>query len=1248
MKEPVSSSPLLLLRTLGEVCLDGATPALASRRKELTLLAFLARRAPRAAKRAELASLLWEDRADTKARQSLRQALLDLKRLLGPGLLLDGDLVRLESGLRVDTRAFEDALAAGSPAAAVEWWHGDFLAEMDDVGGEAFRGWVEAEREGLRRQLGMAYEQLVRECGTQGDRVAQLAHAERWAELRPGDEAAQRAVVEALAAAGRPGEARARHATAAARLRAEFDTEPTPSFARLGERLGRVLHPPGARRMGSAALFTPDLVGRDDALAELRAAWTSVRAGACVTVLVEGDPGIGKSRLCDDFLLEPGLGGASSVLLATHGRRSAGAADQGALPHLLAPLAGAPGLGGTGRPALAALAELVPGIRERFPDLPPSPAASADLGEVIAEAVGAVADERPVILYLDDLGALDTASRSALTAALRVAGSGVLAIVTARSEDADGPSDLARMRALPGVRRLTLAPLSITHVHAMLTSMLAVAPGDQDRLAERLHAEGGGNPSYTVEIVSALVEDGSLTAGPTGTWQLSAPAERQLPLPRSLRDAVGRRIELLDHDRQAVLEVAAVLGRVFRRDLLAVVAEREVWATEAALGDLLTRRLIRRVPGAEDTFEFVNELVPRVTYERIAPKRRRELHLAAAGAWRERRAEPDAALAAAYHQSRARAAGRRRRGPWRAAVGAGLLAGVALLTGMWAMGAERRATLATLLTRPAATLAPNRIVVAPLVNRTGDSTLAPIGDLAADWIARGLTQTAQFQVVDPRTAWITAKLVTQMPLLLRPAEVAVGLAEETGSGLVVSGSYYREGDSLRFEVQITDVLSHKLTRALNPVSALIGDAASVIPTLARRTVATVATAVDTQSAGMAAGLSQPPSYQAYDELGRAWESFWRDDTADVFQRTARVIALDSTYMPPRLMAAYVRSLSGQWPTVDSIVRGIERQRSRLTPAENAILDGLRANLQGDRPARVRAARDLARRTPGSFEGLTLLAEMALSVDDPRQSLDALSHVDPDRGFLLFSPIYWQTMAKALHQLGRYDEELKIARQGSRRFPHDLGPQVALIRAFAALGRADDAERELRRALRGDPDRDFDLGYRALTAAAELRSHGHVADAARVLGALRLTAPMGAPTRATPALDRIDGDLLYEARRWGDARTRYAEVLVRYPLDIESLVGVGTASGRLGDVAGARRVDSTLAAWPHPFALGRTTYGRARIAAVLGDSAAAITLLERSFREGFPAVSIWERHTHTELDFQGWAGYAPFRTLMGLP
>jgi tetratricopeptide (TPR) repeat protein len=274
--------------------------------------------------------------------------------------------------------------------------------------------------------------------------------------------------------------------------------------------------------------------------------------------------------------------------------------------------------------------------------------------------------------------------------------------------------------------------------------------------------------------------------------------------------------------------------------------------------------------------------------------------------------------------------------------------------------------------------------------------------------------------------------------------------------------------------------------------------------------------------------------------------------------------------------------------------------------------------------------------------------MALSVDDPGQAIEALSHVDPDRGLLLFSPIYWQTMARALHQRGQYVEELQVAREGVRRFPNELGPQIGLIRAFAALGRIEDLTEEMARPLAADPDAEFDASYRLLGAAAELRTHGHGREADRLLGSVRLP-PVLSPVAGTHAeVDRIGADLLYEAGRWADARRRYAESFARHPTDLESLIGVGASAARVGDRTEAARVEQQLATWAGPFPLGRNTYGRARIAAVLGDSAPAVALLGQSFHEGYPVVSIWERHVHSDRDFAGWNSYAPFRTLMGLP
>src|SRR5947209_1041103 len=100
---------MLHLHTLGDVRLDDASgETLSRRRKPLILLAFLCRPAPRAVPRAELAALVWGEREETKARQSLRQALLALKRELGDVLDVEHDTVSLTPGaVELDIAAFE-------------------------------------------------------------------------------------------------------------------------------------------------------------------------------------------------------------------------------------------------------------------------------------------------------------------------------------------------------------------------------------------------------------------------------------------------------------------------------------------------------------------------------------------------------------------------------------------------------------------------------------------------------------------------------------------------------------------------------------------------------------------------------------------------------------------------------------------------------------------------------------------------------------------------------------------------------------------------------------------------------------------------------------------------------------------------------------------------------------------------------------------------------------------------------------
>jgi DNA-binding SARP family transcriptional activator/Tfp pilus assembly protein PilF len=566
--------------------------------------------------RAELAALLWEGIEEARARQSLRQALVELKRLVGDGLAVEGELVRLDpAAVRLDATAFETAIAEGRPAEAVEWWRGDFLAGLEDVGGETFRTWLEVEREGLRQNLARALDRLIAGASERGDWDEAAGWAERWTAMLPLDERGHRNLVEALTLAGRPAEARARYAAAVARLRSELEVEPGAELRLAGAKVERAVAgaAPG-HRPGSAALFTPDLVGRGPALAELEAAWGSSRSGQLTAVVVEGETGVGKTRLVEEFLREAGAGrdGVITLTLRPGSQESAAGLPQA----LFAGLALAPGLVAVAPAALATMIALVPRLAPRFPGL-----AGSEEGlpaeDAAAEVLTAVSEDRPVILFVDDLELADDSALAFLTRVARRARGRILILATLGT-DQPGLPRLASLTGTLGVRRLKLPPLSVGEVEALIASMLVLTLADRHSLATRLHAEGGGNPLYTIELVAALVDEGILAVGGQGSWQLMQAEGWRAPLPTGLRAIIASRLTHLGGEARAVAQ--AMAGQPEMQETAARTAAK-LSAERFDLGrdELVARRLIRVAPRQSGAFQFSHELVRRVVLDSAAP-----------------------------------------------------------------------------------------------------------------------------------------------------------------------------------------------------------------------------------------------------------------------------------------------------------------------------------------------------------------------------------------------------------------------------------------------------------------------------------------------------------------------------------------------------------------------------------------------------------------------------------------------------
>src|SRR5262249_31923930 len=163
----------------------------------------------------------------------------------------------------------------------------------------------------------------------------------------------------------------------------------------------------------------------------------------------------------------------------------------------------------------------------------------------------------------------------------------------------------------------------------------------------------------------------------------------------------------------------------------------------------------------------------------------------------------------------------------------------------------------------------------------------------------------------------------------------------------------------------------------------------------------------------------------------------------------------------------------------------------------------------------------------------------------------------DRGLLLFSPIYWQTSSRALHELGQYRAELDAAQNGVRRFPGEGGAPGALLRAYAAPGLTEPPAKGLARRLSGAAHPVLDAQVPLLFTAAELRAHNHVAEADSLLGRMAASGTPAAEDSSADAL-RLPADLMYEAGHWEQAGQAYAALYARHPEDIAALGGVGAS------------------------------------------------------------------------------------------
>ncbi len=519
-----------------------------------------------------------------------------------------------------------------------------------------------------------------------------------------------------------------------------------------------------------------------------------------------------------------------------------------------------------------------------------------------------------------------------------------------------------------------------------------------------------------------------------------------------------------------------------------------------------------------------------------------------------------------------------------------------------------------------------RVVVAPFENRTGDTTLTLVGNLAADWITRGLQQIDVIEVV-PTSTSITPGAGSPSGASAR----TVGLA--TRAGTVVTGSFYRRGDALEFQTQVIDAIDDRLLRAVAPVVAPRSASGMGLDSLRRAVVTAVAAALDYRLLGPSP-TSTPPSleaYRAYIEGHRAFYHAGPTRMREVLTHMYQAVALDSMFPDPRFFLVMAHRNLSELRAADSNASLLLPFRSRFSPFQRASLDWMVANLRGDRAGALRAAR-----ARGIAEDI---AVEALWSNQPYETIEILEGHDelPEPRFFF----KWSALMDAFHLVGQHERERREARRARGVFPDRLMMLGHELQALAALGRIHDVEHGLNESLLmpQEPESRITQGDLMFAVADELRTHGYP-EASQVVAKRGLEWFTARPADDVAGRTRY-ATVLYAAENWDTARESFRDLLALVPNDMTVLGYLGVLAARQGDRDEALECDARIAALGDPYQYGEPFVRRARIAAQLGERDRAVALLREAFSKGM----IFSVSLHRDADLQALRGYPPFEELL---
>jgi class 3 adenylate cyclase/tetratricopeptide (TPR) repeat protein len=413
------------------------------------------------------------------------------------------------------------------------------------------------------------------------------------------------------------------------------------------------------------------LVGRSYERGLLTKSLTALRHGRGGTILLEGEAGIGKSRLVDDMVAHAAgqpvrtlVGAADAIRTTTPYHAWRGVFEslfdltdvseaEIRRTRVVESLRGQPNL-----------ERLAPLLGDILPlDLPQDALIGQLQGQVRADntrrlligALRAASEKQPLLIVVEDAHWCDSASW-ALTWLVAQQIPRALLVLALRPLAEPIPDEYQRLRQTSGAQQLRLDPLPADDVAALVGQRLGVTPIPQP-VADLIGEHAGGNPFFSEELATTLRDTGIITVT-DGSCRIAPGADLQaLSLPDTVQGVVLARIDRLAPPQQLTLKVASVIGPSFAyrllHDIHPIPADRP--SLPGQLEDLQQRTLVLlEAPEPDPAWMFKHVITRDVAYELMVRAQRQALHQAIAE-WYEQHHQgqlPRLYSLLAYHWSR--------------------------------------------------------------------------------------------------------------------------------------------------------------------------------------------------------------------------------------------------------------------------------------------------------------------------------------------------------------------------------------------------------------------------------------------------------------------------------------------------------------------------------------------------------------------------------------------------------------------